>query len=201
MFIKIVIFGLIVFTLTGCYNTRYAPIDESITKPVLVEKPFFIYPQSARENRISGKVHLIMSLNTYGNVDSVVIDKSSGYKSLDKSAAEFVKNFKFNPALKNGTPINFYVSYTIDYTLAEKNKTAIEYIKNITELQKRIKNAPPAEQVELQKEMLALHNNFIMTNTDYPSYNQYIREFINKDQYKKWRKQGESWPLHFLVFH
>lgn len=196
------IYGLIflVIGVIGC-NKSYVVLDENMKPPKLIEKPIFVYPRYAQENNISGEVHLLILVDKTGEVDSVLLDKSSGHKILDESAISFVKKFKFIPAEKNGNPIKFYIGHTIDYSLVEINKSAQKYIKQIKKLQKNLKNALPEERIEIQKEIIAIHNNFIKSNTDYLNYNQYIKELVKKDTYNRWNQIVNDWPLHFIVFH
>jgi len=191
----------VLLCLWSCYSNSRLIRNDNILPPELIEKPFFQYPRYAQENNLSGKVHLILNLDANGNIDSVYIDKSSGYDILDKSAAAFVKKFKFTPALKDGKPINIYVGYTVDYTLTENNTDAIQYVKKIRELMNKSEKAFPEKRAKLGKEMLVLHDTFIKSHTDFLNYNMYIGKIIDADLYKNWAEHGAQWPLHFLVFH
>ena len=93
----------------GCSTSHLVSVDENNLVPKLVNKPLFIYPHTALANNIAGKVHLILKVNKKGKVDSVIVEKSSGYDVLDKSAISFVKQFEYKPVVSNGQPIQFYM--------------------------------------------------------------------------------------------
>jgi len=197
-----IIFILIFITLfiVGCSTSQFVPVNENITVPKLVDRPLFIYPHSAQINNLTGKVHLILKIDKTGKVDSVIMDKSSGHVILDKSAISFIKQFKYRPAESNGQPIQFYMKHTVDYFLVEDNGLAQDYVKQVKELKKKIEKASPENKLKLQKELLAVHKDFINSNTDYIGFNQNIQEFVNKDSYNRWDEAKSDWPLHFIVF-
>ena len=196
----IYIFALITLFMFGCSSKHLVSMDGSIIAPKLVEKPLFIYPHIAQVNNLTGKVHLIVRIDEKGKVDSVMIKKSSGYGVLDKSAAAFVKQFKYKPAESNGQPIQFYIKQSVDYSLVNKNNLEENYIILIKELKKKIEKTSPEKQLELQKELLSVYKDFINSNMDYIIFNKNIKEFVDQNSYSRWNDTTNDWPLHFIVF-
>jgi len=191
---------LITLFILSCTASRLVQVDENIIIPKLIEKPLFIYPHYAQVNNLSGKAHLILKINKSGKVDSVMIEKSSGFDVLDNSAVAFVKQFKYKPAESNGQPIQFYIKQTVDYFLVGNNSLAKKYINQVINLKKKIEKASPESQAELQKELLVVYKDFINSNMDYIGFNQNIREFVNKDSFNRWDESVTEWPMHFIVF-
>ena len=200
MFAKTLGTIFIIFFIIGCNKPHFVPNDKNTTAPKLIEKPLFIYPRYAQENELTGKVQLILLINKSGKVNSVIMDKPSGHKILDDVAVSFAEQFKYIPAEINGHPIRFYVEHTVDYSLVETNKIARDYIKKVKELQRDLKRSSPEMNLEIQKELLTAHDNFIKSNTDNLNYNQYIKEIIKDKSYNRWKKSWKDWPLHFIVF-
>jgi TonB family protein len=197
--VKLIIISIALFTL-GCSSTKLVPVDENIVAPLLIDKPLFVYPHSAQENDITGKVFLIMKVDEEGKIESVMLEKSSGSEILDQSAIAFVKQFKYKPAELNGKPIQFYLKQSVDYMLADKKDQAYDYIKHIKNLQNKIKNTSAEKQLELQKELLAVYIDFINSNLDFVVFNQNIKELVHEKSYSRWNKSITEWPLHFIVF-
>jgi TonB family protein len=55
-----------------------------------------IYPLLSRRMREQGAVHLKLCIDERGHVESILLAKSSGYKNLDRSAIEGVREWKFS---------------------------------------------------------------------------------------------------------
>ena len=199
MYSKIITLIIILIFIFGC-NKSIIISNNNTELPRLIDKPFFIYPPAAREDGISGKVHLILLINNKGIVDSVMVDKSSGYDILDKSAIAFAKQFKYIPAKFNGKPTQIYVGHSVDYTLTQPTEVSKNYISRVKELQHKIMNASPEKSAELQNELLTLHKKFIESNSDYIGYNQVIKELVNRSTFNRWSSAMNEWPLHFIVF-
>jgi periplasmic protein TonB len=67
-------------------------------KPDYLSNPPPVYPESARFEKQEGVVMLVVIVNTEGRPDSVVVQASSGYEPLDRSAVTAVNNWRFRPA-------------------------------------------------------------------------------------------------------
>ncbi|MEJ2542945.1 MAG: energy transducer TonB [Calditrichaceae bacterium] len=195
-----IIIVLIALFIVGCSSTHIVSMDKNIIAPKLIDKPLFIYPHSAQVNNHAGKVYLILKINKLGKVESVILDKSSGYGILDESAIASVKQFKYKPAELNGQPIDFYLKQTVDYDLLENPDLAKKYVNKVKDLKKKIEYASPEKQIELQKKLLSLYKDFISSNMDFVVFNKNIGEFVAENSYSRWNDASEDWPLHFVVF-
>ncbi|MDO9205455.1 MAG: TonB family protein [Methylotenera sp.] len=67
------------------------------------------YPEAAKAQKIYGQLRMTVSIRSDGSIDSIVIDKSSGSKILDKAAKDIVNMAApypaFSPEMKKTTDI------------------------------------------------------------------------------------------------
>jgi protein TonB len=62
------------------------------------------YPKSALMNEEQGTVSMSFLVAPDGSVLESKLDKTSGFKSLDKAAIKSISACKFNPGTKDGAP-------------------------------------------------------------------------------------------------
>ena len=70
--------------------------------------------------KIQGKVLLIVDVAESGAVNRVTIAESSGNESLDRSALDAVKSWKFTPARKNGVIVSQVIKVPITFSLKNR---------------------------------------------------------------------------------
>lgn len=75
------------------------------------------YPRASLRRGEQGKVMLKVLVNPEGLPERVVVEQSSGFEALDKSALQAVKNWKFIPASSNNRPISGSVIVPIRFNL------------------------------------------------------------------------------------
>ena len=75
------------------------------------------YPLLAAKMKIQGRVILVVDVSENGTVNKISVAESSGHESLDKSALETVKNWKFAPARKNGVTVSQVIRVPITFSL------------------------------------------------------------------------------------
>ena len=75
------------------------------------------YPSEAKKRGEAGVVILLIELNDRGGVNSVIVDKSSGFKSLDRASVDAVRRWKFQPAKMAGIGIASSVKVPIRFDL------------------------------------------------------------------------------------
>ncbi|OCQ22770.1 hypothetical protein A7985_02085 [Pseudoalteromonas luteoviolacea] len=80
-------------------------LRETITNAVPIERPPATFPRKAAERGQEGWVQLSYVVNEKGEVESAVVEKSSGITSFEKAALKAVKKWQFEPAVQNGKPI------------------------------------------------------------------------------------------------
>lgn len=80
-----------------------------------------IYPQEALENKIEGKVYVVVVIDTLGNQLCSKVIKSLGY-GCDEEVLRVVKTFRFTPGILGGKPYTMPVSIPIVFSLKDKKK-------------------------------------------------------------------------------
>ena len=82
------------------------------------------YPKAAAENRVEGRVMLIVDIAADGSVTGATVDRSAGDASLDAAALEAVRQWRFQPALKDGKAVAGKVRVPIDFAMDEPEEAA-----------------------------------------------------------------------------
>jgi len=85
--------------------------------PSYLRNPAPPYPKKARKRKQEGVVLLFVQVSDKGRPINVRIKKTSGITSLDRSALNTVKKWKFLPARKNNTAITANVIVPIRFAL------------------------------------------------------------------------------------
>ena len=109
-------------------TTEVIPVDLSLDAAVegasvdvlprkLASNPAPRYPPDAFRNRLEGRVVLVVRIDKSGTVAGIDILKSSGVKSLDQSAFETVKRWRFLPARKAGAPVTAAVKVPVRFSI------------------------------------------------------------------------------------
>jgi len=75
------------------------------------------YPMIARRKGYEGVVLLLVEVLSNGRAGHVKIEKSTGYAVLDTSALKAVKEWKFEPARRMGTPVTVWVNVPVKFVL------------------------------------------------------------------------------------
>jgi TonB family protein len=95
-------------------NIRVKP---SVAEANLIDKVQPVYPASAKQARVQGKVELQVVISPEGvPVDISVI--SSPSDDLTQSALDAVRQWRYRPTLLNGAPIQIVTDVTVNYTLS-----------------------------------------------------------------------------------
>jgi protein TonB len=93
--------------------------------PVILEQPPLFktprpplnYPNKARKRGYQGISLVMISLDTSGIIETVVLVKSSGYKILDKAALKNVAKWQFHPVKHNGQLVKAQFEVPINFAL------------------------------------------------------------------------------------
>ncbi|MHC4877011.1 MAG: energy transducer TonB [Planctomycetota bacterium] len=88
------------------------------TKPArLVSNPSPVYPSAAIQSRLEGTVILRVTVAASGRVIAVAILQSSGHDQLDAAARSAVKRWKFEPAVRDGHPVEWSARLPVRFRL------------------------------------------------------------------------------------
>lgn len=77
------------------------------------------YPRIARRKGWEGKVWLHVRVSAVGLVEEVTVERSSGYKSLDRAALKAVQNWRFYPVHQGLIPVAGEVRVPVRFEIQE----------------------------------------------------------------------------------
>lgn len=95
---------------------RWVRIEPPIQAPVAVARVEPIYPEAYRRARVSGLVILEVAVSETGAVENVGVIKSVA-PGLDMAAVAAVREWKFQPATRDGKPVPSLFNLTINFKL------------------------------------------------------------------------------------
>jgi TonB family protein len=96
-----------------------------VTAPVLVQETKPNYTGEAMRARIQGLVELECVVQTDGSVGPVRVTRSlDAMYGLDEQATRTLKQWRFRPGMKDGTPVPVVVAVQMSYTLGPMNSDA-----------------------------------------------------------------------------
>lgn len=87
-----------------------------IDPPTLVREVRPLYTDDARRQRIEGDVILEIVVRSDGSVGSIRVRRGLG-GGLDQRAIEAVRQWRFNPARRHGTPVDVAVEVAVEFKL------------------------------------------------------------------------------------
>ena len=87
-----------------------------IDPPTLVREVRPLYTDDARRQRIEGDVILEIVVRSDGSVGSIKVRRGLG-GGLDQRAVEAVRQWRFNPARRHGTPVDVAVEVAVEFKL------------------------------------------------------------------------------------
>jgi protein TonB len=87
--------------------------------PKYGNNPLPVYPSVARKMGHEGIVLLAAEILSDGRVGLLVVKRSSGFPTLDQSALNAVKKWKFTPARWMDRPVSAWVDVPVKFTLSE----------------------------------------------------------------------------------
>ncbi len=93
------------------------PVEIGKLSPVPGNPPFK-YPVSARMKHQEGVVRLRILVGTDGRVEDVSLAQSSGFDSLDKSAMDAIRRWRFVPPTRDGVAVEGIGIFPATFTLA-----------------------------------------------------------------------------------
>jgi TonB family protein len=98
---------------TGGSNGRPGPRRTTVEpKPLFI--PWPKYP-SGIDEKVEGKVELLVFVNKKGEVEHVKIARGLPYMILNTTAVEAARNIRFTPGLEEGVPTAMWVRLTIGF--------------------------------------------------------------------------------------
>ncbi len=75
------------------------------------------YPRLAQERGYEGRVLLRVRVGADGTAKEVVVQESSGHAILDDAAVRMARDWTFEPALREGTPVESWFDQAVRFAL------------------------------------------------------------------------------------
>jgi TonB family protein len=108
---------LISFALSAAaQTTEPTQLSDSAAQGLLIKKVNPVYPPLARQARIQGTVLLGITISKSGDVENMQL--ISGHPMLGPAAIEAVKQWKYQPYLVNGDPVEVQTRVLVNFVLA-----------------------------------------------------------------------------------
>ena len=85
-----------------------------------------VYPVDVLKQGVTGTVVLIVDVAADGSVSAAKIDRSAGDARLDAAALDAVKQWKFEPAMKDGKPVPGRVRVPVEFALDGDHAAPVE---------------------------------------------------------------------------
>ena len=79
-----------------------------VVEPVLVSPPRVVYPPIARQQRVEGKVVVLVLVDENGNVTETRLQQGVAQSAVNNAVLAGVKSAKFRPATKNGLAVKMW---------------------------------------------------------------------------------------------
>jgi len=115
----LLIFTVLLFSLTARAAQDTVPYDELTVKPTIVKRVPPKYPEEARKNHQTGLTVIKIMVGKSGKVISTQVEKSSGFDSLDEAALETAKQWEFTPGKKGDKTVKVEMKIPFNFKLKE----------------------------------------------------------------------------------
>jgi len=79
-----------------------------VVEPVLAAPPRVVYPEIARQQRVQGRVIVLVLVDESGKVVESRMQQGVAQPAVNDAVVTAVKNSKFRPATKNGIPVKMW---------------------------------------------------------------------------------------------
>jgi TonB family protein len=100
----------------GSQESASALRSPSITRPVLLNKPFPRYTEEARKNLTQGVVVARVLIDTEGNVKQIRITKGLPDGLIEQAVAAAYQ-MRFKPAIREGQPVSYWLPTQVEFNL------------------------------------------------------------------------------------
>lgn len=87
------------------------------TPPRQLQGSPFHYPEDLWDAGVEGETLLRLFVTTEGGVDTVRIEKTSGYAAFDSAATTGARELRFEPARRGPEPIGSWVLLPVEFDL------------------------------------------------------------------------------------
>ncbi len=90
------------------------PMGPDVIPPKLISKTDLRYPEAAKDRNLAGTVRLSIFVSETGKIISVKVT-ASAHPILDEAAKKCVKEWKYEPASRNGIPVSVWTTVSLSF--------------------------------------------------------------------------------------
>lgn len=161
------------------------------------------YPREARKKGYEGSVEMNLLVGVNGEVREARVVTSSGHDILDETALQLARKLRYNPARREGEPIEIWVSREMHFELVDKSYLPEEYVQKAKNLSIVAALSRGRAKTNVLTQLLQCHEDFaqFLTKKTELDYNCFVKKIVKPELYDKWDAFRNDYPLHFLVFH
>lgn len=80
------------------------------------------YPPEAARAGAQGTAVLVVTIGANGAVENVLVESSSGHRSLDAAAIDAANDWTYAPAIEHGKPVRGRVRVPVDFNMANEDE-------------------------------------------------------------------------------
>jgi TonB family protein len=102
---------LVAAMLSGCDE----PVEETLPQQI-ASSPFH-YPEELWDAEVEGETTLRLFISPAGGVDSVDVERSSGYAAFDSAAVRGAADLSFEPARRGDEPVGRWILLPVRFEM------------------------------------------------------------------------------------
>lgn len=96
---------------------KAAPPKGESRAPSVAKQTKPVYPPDAREDGVEGVTVVLALIDPEGKVAEVKLEKGSGDRRLDRAALDAVRQWTYDPCLRDGVPVKSSVRVRVEFRL------------------------------------------------------------------------------------
>jgi periplasmic protein TonB len=93
--------------------------EVELTPPQQLTGSPFHYPEELWDAEVQGETVLRLFVNQQGAVDTVQVERASGYESFDSAAVRGARDLRFQPAVRGEEPVSVWVLLPVRFDLPD----------------------------------------------------------------------------------
>jgi TonB family protein len=93
------------------------PVNEEVQPPIPIPDPTPIaYPTGLWDRGVQGETEVLIHIDEMGDVDSVLVAKSSGYSDFDSAAVNGVRRLRFTPGQRGDRRVAMWTRIPVRFS-------------------------------------------------------------------------------------
>lgn len=101
---------------TEDFGVKVFQVGELDQPPAPIKRIAPVYPRELKKNRVQGYANIVFIVDEEGSVTDVSIEKTN-HREFGINAESAVRQWKFKPGFKDGSPVKTYVRIPLSFTL------------------------------------------------------------------------------------